>query len=126
MNMPLPIRAKLVTAVLMLVVVCAFDDVYHLAGRSSGDAMLRIAGAVVGVWVALIGIFGSAQFQVICGWGLALAGPILGVLCAFSFRGSYLLLGSVAMVASFIGSYLLLLDAGVRSYRVGLARKPAA
>lgn len=123
MNVPLPIRAKLIAAALMLVIICALDDMLHIRGRSSGDALLRIACAVVGVWVALLGIFRSAQFQVVCGWILAFAGSLLGVVCAFSFRGSNLLLGFLAMVASFIGSYLLLLDAGVKDYRAGLTMK---
>lgn len=126
MNAPLPIRAKLIAAALMLVVVSAFATLHDIGARSLGEAAFRVGCVVFSVLVAYIGAFGSAQLHLLWGWGLVVSAPALAALCIFVFRGSDFIFGLLAMAAAVAGGYLLLMDASVKRYRADLRRRHVA
>ena len=126
MNAPIPIRAKLITAALSLSVVCAFSTLHHIGERGFAETAFRIACVVFAVGLAFLGVFGSAQLQLLWGWCLAAAAPLLLGLCIVVLRGSDLVLGSVATLAALVGGYLLLADTSVRAYRDSIRRRHVA
>lgn len=126
MNTRLPIRAKLTTAALALVLVLGFSVLYDITTRSSGEIAFRVGCVVLGVIQAFGGVFGNARLQLFWGWGLAIIVPFLAALCVFVFRGSSLFWGSLTMLVAAFGAYLLLLDTSVKDYREGLRKKHVA
>src|SRR5690349_12749011 len=122
MNAPFPIRAKLITAALSLVLLCGFSTFYHIESRSGGEIAFRVCCMAFGTFLAFGGVFGNAGLQLFWGWGLAVAAPCLAALCIFMLRGSDLIFGLLMMAAAVVGGYLLLMDSSVRVYRESLRR----
>ena len=127
MNASLPIRTKLITAALSLVVVYAFSTLHDIvAARSSGEVAFRLACLLFAAVLAFPGVFRSAQLQLLWGWCLVVAVPFLISLCIFVYRGSDLMGGLFVTLAASVGGYLLLADASVRDYRESIRRRHAA
>lgn len=126
MNVPLPIRAKLITAAVSLVLLCGFSILHDIETRSAGGVVFRVCCVAFAALLAFAGVFGNAQLQVLWGWGLAVAASALAALCVFEFRGTALILGFVGTVVSVAGGYLLLMDSGVKDYRESLRRRHVA
>jgi len=126
MNAPFPIRAKLITATVSLVLLCGFSILHNIETRSTGEVVFRVCFVAFATLLAFGGVFGNAQLQVLWGWGLAVAAPALAALCVFQFRGTALILGFVGTVVALAGGYLLLMDSGVKDYRESLRRRHVA
>jgi len=118
MSAPPPIRAKLITSALSLSLVLVISTLREIgAARSSSEAAFRIGYVVFGTALAFLGVFRSPQLQLLWGWSLAVAVPVLIGLCIIAYRGTDLICALVATLAALVGGYLLLADTSVRGYR---------
>jgi hypothetical protein len=126
MNTPLPVRPKLIAAAISLVLLFGFATLYNIETHSTGEVIFRVSCVAFATLLAFGGVFGNPQLQVLWGWGLAVAAPLLTALCILEFRGTALVWGSLGAVVAIIGGYLLLIDSNVRDYRESLRRKHAA
>jgi hypothetical protein len=128
MNAPLPIRLKLITAAVALVLVGGFslfnDGI--TTRNSSGEIAFRAGCFILMTFLTFSGVFGNAHLQLLWGWVLAIATPLVLCVSIFILRGLSMVLGLFMVVIAVVGSYLLLADAGVRDYRVRMKRKNAA
>jgi len=117
------IRVKLVMAALTLVLVCSFSVLREFNTTGYGEIALCVGLLVFSAFIAFAGVFRSSLLQLLWGWSLAVATLALAILCVVVYRGAELVFGLVALFGAVFGSYLLLIDSSVRSFRETLRKR---
>jgi peptidoglycan/LPS O-acetylase OafA/YrhL len=120
MNLPIKSRAKLIGAVVSLLVVFGFslfnDD---RPGDPIGWVVFRLVCFLLGAWIAVFGIFRIPMLHLLWGAGLILAAAAL--LFGFfvgGFKGELTMVWAViSLGAAVYGAYLLLRDPTIENYR---------
>src|SRR4029077_15929763 len=127
MNVPLPIRAKLLVATLSVTMVFGFCLFYKLGSYSVGEIVFKAAYLLLGALIAYGGVFGNGQMQVLWGIGLALvSAELIFGLWISDIQGSLRIWTVLAVIIALVGCYLLLLDRDVKVYRQNIKSKKNA
>jgi hypothetical protein len=127
MTTRLSIRAKLSTAALSLLFVLGLGLFYRAGAYKLGEIIFRVVCLVFGSVLAFGGMFRNGLLQVLWGYCLAFAALLLVIaLCIGAVHGSAAPWAIASVTGAFIGSYFLLLDKDVKTWRENTQKKKVA
>ena len=124
MRLCVPVKTKLTAAGFCFLTVFGFCIFYSKATYGTGELIFRACSFVCAIFIIFASIYHNTSLQLLWGRGLIFFALLLLALILFGiFHGLAILWSCMALIASSLAGFLLLLDSDVKAYRSGLMAK---